>query len=369
MTTGYEDIEKLTTNQNQMLDNALTQQQDIVNKQTEQNVAELERQKAEIDKQTEKTNQGLYTEYKKASNPYGVNTEQLYARGLGNSGYAETTQTNLYNTYQKNVTDTINSAQKLKSDFDFEISKARQNGDITLAQNALQIYTQKMQLLTQEYELKNNREQYLYQKEQDALAQSNWEKEWARQQERDAVSDSQWQQSFEYNKGRDEVSDQQWRESFDYQKGRDEVSDNQWQQSFDYNKSRDEVSDSQWQQSFDYQKGRDQVSDQQWQQTMDYQKQRDAVSDSQWAKEYALSSRKASSSNTNYKNLAVEDNNTSVQNTSNNSTFQKLYDNLTQATPKDNMSKKVFSNLIYGEFQNGNITEEEASYLFNKFGL
>ena len=289
MATGYEDIDKLTEQQSTMLDESLKQQQDIVNKQTQMNVDALEKNKAEIDQQTTKTNQGLYSDYKKASNPYGVNAEQTYAKGLGNSGYAETTQTNLYNTYQKNVTDTVNNAQKLKADFDFQISQARQNGDITLAQNALQIYMQKMQLLTQEYELRNNREQYLYQKEQDALAQSNWEKEYAYQQERDAVADNQWQQSFDYNKSRDEVADSQWQQSFDYNKSRDEVSDNQWQQSFDYQKGRDQVSDSQWQQSFDYTKSRDAVSDQQYAEQMAYQKERDAVSDSQWAKEYALS--------------------------------------------------------------------------------
>lgn len=214
MATGYEDIDRLTEQQGTILDESLKKQEEIVNKQTQMNVDELERNKAEIDEQAKKTNQGLYTEYKKASNPYGVNAETTYARGLGNSGYAETTQTNLYNTYQKNVTDTINNAQKLKSDFDFQISQARQNGDITLAQNALQIYMQKMQLLTQEYELRNNREQYLYQKEQDALAQSNWEKEYAYQQERDAVSDQQWQQSFDYQKQRDAVADSQWAKEY-----------------------------------------------------------------------------------------------------------------------------------------------------------
>lgn len=214
MATGYEDIDRLTNQQNSMLDESLKQQQNIINTQTQMNVDELERNKAEIDEQAKKTNQGLYTEYKKASNPYGVNAEATYARGLGNSGYAETTQTNLYNTYQKNVTNTINNAQKLKSDFDFQISQARQNGDITLAQNALQIYMQKMQLLTEEYELRNNREQYLYQKEQNALQQSNWEKEYAYQQERDRVSDNQWQQSFDYQKQRDAVADSQWAKEY-----------------------------------------------------------------------------------------------------------------------------------------------------------
>lgn len=214
MATGYEDIDELTKQQGTMLDESLKKQEEIVNKQTQMNVDALERNKTEIDEQANKTNQALYTEYKKASNPYGVNAEATYARGLGNSGYAETTQTNLYNTYQKNVTNTINNAQKLKSDFDFQISQARQNGDITLAQNALQIYMQKMQLLTEEYELRNNREQYLYQKEQDALAQSNWEKEYAYQQERDSISDQQWQQSFDYQKQRDAVADSQWAKEY-----------------------------------------------------------------------------------------------------------------------------------------------------------
>lgn len=218
MATGYEDIERLTTNQNQMLDNALKQQQDITNKQTELNVAELERNKEDIDKDVSKTNKALYAEYRKATNPYGANAENLASQGLGNSGYAETTQTNLYNTYQKNVTDTLNNARDLKADFDFQISKARQTGDITLAQNALEIYNQKMQLLTQEYELKNNREQFLYQKEQNALTQANWEKEYAYQQSRDQIADSQWQQTFDYQKQRDAVSDNQWQQQFNLSK-------------------------------------------------------------------------------------------------------------------------------------------------------
>ncbi|MCI8587836.1 MAG: hypothetical protein HFJ49_04415 [Clostridia bacterium] len=212
--TGYENIEKLTNQQNNMLDNALEQQKNIINKQTELNVAGLEKNKAEIDQQTNKTNQGLYAQYKKASNPYGVNAEQLYTKGLGNSGYAETTQTNLYNTYQKNITETINNAQKLKSDFDFQISQARQTGDITLAQSALEIYNQKMQLLSQEYELRNNREQFLYQQEQNKLAQSNWEKEYAYQQQRDQIADNQWQQTFDYQKQRDTVADNQWAKQY-----------------------------------------------------------------------------------------------------------------------------------------------------------
>ena len=331
MATGYEDIDKLTEQQSTMLDESLKQQQDIVNKQTQVNIDALERNKAQVDEQATKTNQGLYSEYKKASNPYGVNAEATYARGLGNSGYAETTQTNLYNTYQKNVTDTVNNAQKLKADFDFQISQARQNGDITLAQNALQIYMQKMQLLTQEYELRNNREQYLYQKEQDALQQSNWEKEYAYQQERDAVSD------------------------------------NQWQQSFDYGKSRDQIADSQWQQTFDYNKTRDEVSDRQYAEQMAYQKERDAVADSQWAKEYALSRSKASNSSSG-NTVNPNDNVPQVSQMA-----EKLYNGISGLLKNNNsnINKETARQLIYNEInkENPSITDEEADALFKEFGL
>ena len=87
MSEGYEDIERLTTNQNQMLDNALQQQQDITNKQTAMNVAELERNKQEIDKDVDKTNKALYAEYRKATNPYGQNAENLASQGLANTQY------------------------------------------------------------------------------------------------------------------------------------------------------------------------------------------------------------------------------------------------------------------------------------------
>ena len=214
MEAGYEDIENIVNRQNEMLDNSLQQQKDIINQQTALNVAELQRNKDKIDKDVNKTNKALYAEYRKATNPYGANAETLASKGLGNSGYAETTQTGLYNTYQKNITDTLNNARDLKSDFDFQISKAMQTGNINIANSALAILENRMQLLTQEYEMKNNRKQFLY------------------QQERDKVSDNQWQQQYDYQKSRDAVEDSRWQTQFDYQKQRDAVADSQWEKQY-----------------------------------------------------------------------------------------------------------------------------------------
>ena len=172
----------------------------------------------------------------------------------------------------------MNNARDLKSDYDFKIAQARQQGSVQQAQAAVDLYSQKLQLLTQNYELRQNREQYLY------------------QQERDKISDNQWQKTFDEQIRQNEIENQWKQKNYDYQQQRDQVSDNQWQQNFDYQKYRDTISDGQWQQNFDYQKYRDNVSDNQWLQSFDYQKSRDAVSDNQWQKQYELSKKASASS-------------------------------------------------------------------------
>ena len=260
MATGYEDIDDLMNQQNNLLNEQQKKQADLINQQTQIQTDELNHEKEKIDKDVNKTTSGLYTNWQKQTNQYGVQAEQLAQQGLANSGYSETTKTALYNTYQKNVTDTLNNARDLKSDYDFKITQARQQGSVQQAQAALDLYKQQAELLTQNYELRQNREQYLY------------------QQERDKVSDNQWQKTFDEQVRQNEIENQWKQKNYDYQKTRDTISDNQWQTSFDYQKQRDNVSDNQWQTSFNY------------------QKQRDAVSDSQWQKQYELSKKAAASS-------------------------------------------------------------------------
>lgn len=195
----YTDIDALTNRTNQMYENAYKQQQDIINKQTQQNIAELERNKQEVQEETDKTNKALYTEYQKQVNPYGYEAEVLASQGLNKSGVSESTRTNMYNTYQNNRTNTINTATKAKADFDVQISKARENGDIQLAQAALDMYNQQIENLYNEYNLRQNREQYLYQKNRDAISDAQWEKEYQYQLDRDAIEDKRYEREWNYN--------------------------------------------------------------------------------------------------------------------------------------------------------------------------
>lgn len=244
--TGYENIDELNKQTNQLYDEQMKQQQNIVNTSTQQIVDEIERNKKKAEEEALKTNKALYTDYQKQVNPYGVNAENLSSQGLGGSGLSETTKANYYNTYQNARTEATNNANTIKADFDAQITKARQNGDLQLAQSALDMYKQKVQDLYNTYNLKYQQDQFNYQKEQDALSQSNWEKEYEQ-----AVNQALWQQQFN-------------QAQFDYTKQQDALSQSNWQQEFDYNK---ELNDRQY----------------------NYQLDRDKVSDSQWQKQYELS--------------------------------------------------------------------------------
>lgn len=331
MAEGYEDIDRLVNRQGQMLDESLQKQNDIINRQTQMQVDSLARQKEDIDKEAIQQNRALYQDYRKATNPFGQQAENLAGQGLANSGYAETTMSRLYNTYQNNITSTLNNARDLKADVDFQINQARQNGDITLAQNALELYKQKMQLLTEEYDLRNNREQFLYQKQQDALAQRNWQTE------------------FDYQKAQND-------RNYNYQVSRDKVSDKQWNKTFNYQKSRDKVSDSQWQKEYELSK-----------------------------KAKASSSRRSSrstSGNRTYKNRPKNDDqsinpNDEVNKEQNNSNAVKkilqTVDAMLKKTKTGKLAQAVAKTgarqYIYRAVENNLIEDEDAEILYNKLGL
>lgn len=220
MQTGYEDIDNLNSQTSQLYDEQMKQQQNIINTSTQQTIDEIERNKKKVEQEALKTNKALYTDYQKQINPYGVNAENLAEQGLAGSGVAESTRANYYNTYQNTRTEATNNANTIKADFDAQITQARQNGDLQLAKSALELYQQKIQDLYNTYNLKFEQDQFNYNKEQNALTQSNWEKEYQQ-----ALQQAQWEQQFN-------------QAQFDYQKERDAVADSQWQQEYELSKKK-----------------------------------------------------------------------------------------------------------------------------------
>ena len=190
MPTGYEDIDRVMQQQNSLLQQQEQKGNEIINLGVQKQQSLVDKQKADYDREAEKTGRQLYSDYRKASNPYGATAEQLASQGLNKSGYAESTQTQLYNTYQKNATTLMVETQKLKAEADFQMNQAFLDADIQKAQNAIQIYQQKAQLALQEYEMKFSRDQWEWQKQQAILDRQY-------QASRDAISDQRWQKEFE----------------------------------------------------------------------------------------------------------------------------------------------------------------------------
>lgn len=225
-----QDNKNMYDQQNNFLNEQTNIQNDILDKR-------LEFQQSEIDKQKQKTEQNYETESKKAlndftafNNPYGYQAEQRAQMGLSNSGLSETSKLGSFNTYQNRLA----TANKVKQDaftqFDSDMNQARLENDVQKAQNALEKLKMQLQYAesynNKNSELKQNQysnnlnvdnnyynryqdtinqinyeneqaekrrqyeEQFAYQKEQDKLAQQNWEKEYALSQQSAARSSS-----------------------------------------------------------------------------------------------------------------------------------------------------------------------------------
>jgi len=205
--------------QNEVLDKQLAYQQEQINQQKE-----IARQNMETESKKAKND---YTSY---INPYGYQAESLASQGFNNSGVSETAKLGGWNTYQNRLASANKTMQDAFVQYDKDINEARLNNDVQKAQNALNKLQMQLQYAESFYNNKNtitqnqlsnnqsldseyyNRyqneyaniqeekareeairqweaemaeqqrqynESLAYQKEQDALAQQNWEKEYA----------------------------------------------------------------------------------------------------------------------------------------------------------------------------------------------
>ena len=210
--------------QNSALDQQLAFQENLINQQKEeaQQIKETEAKKALND----------YTSF---VNPYGYQAEQFASQGLANSGVSETAKLGGFNTYQNRLATANKAMQDAFTEYDNAINEARLNNDVQKAQNALTKLQMQLEYAQNYYsnkstisqnQLSNNQaldsdyynryqteynniqaekereeairqfneqlalqqQQFEYQKAQDALAQQNWEKEYALAQEQARAS-------------------------------------------------------------------------------------------------------------------------------------------------------------------------------------
>ena len=166
-------------------DYAKTQQQ-VQQQQTNFAVEQINQQKDKAQKDYIKEQSGAYVDWQKQSNQYGANAEQQAAQGLVGTGFSESSQVSMYNTYQNRVATAREAYSNAVLNYDNAIKDAQLQNNAKLAEIAyqalqaqlemsLQGFQYKNELLSQQLAQKQQTDQMYHERWQDVLNQMNTE--------------------------------------------------------------------------------------------------------------------------------------------------------------------------------------------------
>jgi hypothetical protein len=154
--------------------------------QTDFAIEQIEQQKQQAEKDYKKEQSGAYKDWKVESNRYGANAETMAQQGMINSGYAESAQVSMYNTYQGRVAQAREVYNTAVMNYNNAIKDARLQNNSVLAQIAYQSLQTQLELSLQGFQYKNQLildklakktevDQMYYGRYQDVLNQINHE--------------------------------------------------------------------------------------------------------------------------------------------------------------------------------------------------
>lgn len=130
-------------------------QTEIQNAQTDFAIQEINQQKAQAKQDYTKEQSGAYTDWQKQSNAYGANAEQMAAQGMANTGFAESSQVSMYNTYQNRVAMARQSYDRAVLNYNNAITEARLKNNSALAEIAYQSLQKQLELSLAGFQYKN----------------------------------------------------------------------------------------------------------------------------------------------------------------------------------------------------------------------
>lgn len=152
-------------------------QTELQNEQTEFTIGQIEQQKEQEEKDYQKEQSGAYVDWQKQSNQYGANKEKEAAQGMSGSGYSESAQVSMYNTYQQRITAARESFRTAIQNFNNSITQARLQNNSALAQIAYQSLQTQLELALSGFQYKN---QLLLEKASQKLTvENNYYNRWA----------------------------------------------------------------------------------------------------------------------------------------------------------------------------------------------
>jgi hypothetical protein len=160
--------------------------------QTDFAIEKIEQQKDQTTKDYTKEQSGAYVDWQKESNRYGANAEAMASQGLINTGYGESSQVRMYNTYQNRVATARESYNLAIMNYNNAIKDAQLQNNSALAEIAYTALQQQLELSLQGFQYKNQLileqaskkkelEDTYHERYQDVLAQINQENALAEQ--------------------------------------------------------------------------------------------------------------------------------------------------------------------------------------------
>ena len=197
------------------------QQSQLQQDQTNFAIDQIEQQKDQAHKDYLKEQSGAYVDWQKQSNEYGAESEKMAASGLDATGFSESSQVSMYNTYQNRVATARESYNRAVLNYDNAIKEARLQNNSVLAEIAYQSLQQQLELSLQGFQYKNQllleqankkveMDNMYYQRWQDVLGQINYENEMEEQIR-------QYNQNYEFQVQQFDESVRQYNQNYDLQ--------------------------------------------------------------------------------------------------------------------------------------------------------
>lgn len=130
-------------------------QAQIQQQQTDFTIDQINQQKDQAKKDYIKEQSGAYVDWQKQSNQYGANAEKMASAGLTNTGYSESSQVSMYNTYQNRVATAREVFNQAVLNYNNSIKEAQLQNSAALAEIAYQTLQQTLELSLQGFQYKN----------------------------------------------------------------------------------------------------------------------------------------------------------------------------------------------------------------------
>ena len=118
-------------------------------------IEQIEQQKDQSHKDYVKEQSGAYVDWQKQSDQYGSEAEKQASAGLAGTGYSESSQVSMYNTYQNRVATARESFNRAVLAYDNAIKDARLQNSAALAEIAATALQQQLELSLQGFQYKN----------------------------------------------------------------------------------------------------------------------------------------------------------------------------------------------------------------------